>query len=125
MKRRINIQLNQGLIIFAILITLISCDINEKFNSQLWKEKGVDWWMTDTREKMVEHLLQSDTLVGLKRINVVHLLGEPEKSDKQVIEYLVREKYETDIDPEYISYLIIELDVDERVKNCEIKNRNE
>ena len=36
-----------------------------RFKSEVWKAKGVDWWMTDVREKMVGDLIRSEILIGL------------------------------------------------------------
>ena len=100
-------------LIFSIFF-LISCQIDEPFNSDKWKEKGVDWQLDDKRELMVNHLILSDTLIGLTQKEIVELLGEPELTENGKLKYLVREKYEWNIDPEYIKYLWIELDSNKR-----------
>lgn len=66
--------------------------------------------MTDFREDMVENLMYSDTLSGKDYLFVIELLGEPDYKDSTWIEYLIREKYESDIDPVYIKWLVIEFD---------------
>jgi hypothetical protein len=70
---------------------------------------------------MVDDLVQSDTLKGLTQEQVVELLGLPETQDDLEMKYLIREKYGTDIDPEYISNLHITLDNTGQVRNYEIK----
>ncbi len=77
--------------------------------------------MTDFREKMVDDLIQSDTLIGMNTEQVVELLGKPKSENKTELNYLIREKYGTDIDPEYISNLIIEFDKEGQVRNCRIE----
>ena len=38
--------------------------------------------MTDFREKMVDDLIQSDTLIGMNTEQVVELLGKPKSENK-------------------------------------------
>lgn len=106
---------------FLTAIIMLSCNSNEEFDSANWKNKAVDWQMTDFREKMVDDLLKSDTLIGMDKNQVIELLGKPESVSKGEIKYLLREKYGLDIDPEYISYLKIEFNEMGQVSNCNIK----
>ena len=106
-------------------LTVTSCDSEQNFNAAEWKQKELDWWMTDTREKMVDDLMESDTLIGLTQGEVIKLLGLPESQTETEMTYLIREKFESDIDPEYISDLQIIFDNMGQVKNCEVrKNAN-
>ncbi len=107
-------------LIFALYF-LVSCKTNKRFNSDKWKEKGVDWQLDDQRELMVNDLVSSDTLIGLTQKEVIELLGEPELSESRKLKYLIREKYEWNIDPEYIKYLWIELDSNNRATNSYIE----
>ena len=100
---------------------MMSCDSKQEFNSVEWKQKGLDWWITDTREKMIDDLTQSDTLIGLTQEQVIDLLGKPESQDDSAMKYLIREKYGTDIDPEYISNLHINLSNEGHVRSIEVK----
>lgn len=107
----------------ALLLLLISCESNKEFNSDIWKEKKIDWWMTDFREEMSNHLIHSDTLLQVNKKRVIELLGKPEKESYERWEYLIREKYKSDIDPVYISYLIVDFDSNDIVKSYWI-NKN-
>jgi outer membrane protein assembly factor BamE (lipoprotein component of BamABCDE complex) len=113
--------IGQILLIMLTVLMISSCDSKQKFNSEEWKKKGIDWRMTDVREKMVDDLIQSDTLQGMSKEQVIELLGHPESENEDELEYLIREKYGTDIDPEYISSLIIEFDDDGQVRNYKIE----
>ena len=62
------------------------------------------------QRKMVADLIESDTLIGLKKSEILQLIGKPEIEHGNNLKYLVHEKYEWNIDPEYIKYLWIELD---------------
>ncbi|MCR9249100.1 MAG: outer membrane protein assembly factor BamE [bacterium] len=117
MKKRIS----QLLIICLTVLAVSSCNSKQRFNSDEWKKKGLDWWMTDFREKMVGDLIESDTLIGMNREQVIELLGLPESENKTELEYLIIEKYGFDIDPEYISNLIVEFDDNGQVRNCKIE----
>ena len=103
--------------VLVVLTLLSSCyyENNKPFDSVEWNKEGVDWWITDVREKMVKDIIQSDTLIGLQKDEVIKLLGRPEKIDSNKLYIFVREKYSTNIDPDYIKYLIVELDKNENV----------
>lgn len=106
----------------TLLLFIMGCSTQEKFNAEIWQQKGLDWQMTDAREKMVEDLIQSDTLLGLTKTKVIELLGKSEKVEEQTLRYLIREKYVwNDIDPEYISYLKVKLDTNQVAVKCEIE----
>ena len=117
MKNRIS----QFLIIYLTVLAVSSCNSKQEFDSDEWKQTGLDWWITDFREKMVDDLIQNDTLIRMNQEQVIELLGLPESENKAKLEYLIREKYRSDIDPEYISNLIIEFDEKGQVRNCKIE----
>ena len=102
--------------IIVVIVAFFSCHSGQRFNADIWKEKGLDWWMSAKREKMVDDLIKSDTLIGMNKKQVIELLGKPEMTDKTNIKYLIREKYSSDIDPDYVSYLIVEFDNTGHVK---------
>ncbi|MBU3821590.1 hypothetical protein KO566_05925 [Flavobacteriaceae bacterium XHP0103] len=93
-----------------------------KFDSKTWNKGGIDWQITETRENMVTDLIGSDTLIGLKKSQVIKLIGKPEFEERNQIKILVRERYSSDIDPHYISYLIIDFDNDGRAIKCYLEN---
>ena len=97
---------------------MISCSYNRSFDSEEWKEKGVDWQLAENREEMVTDLISSDTLIGLNRTQIIELLGEPERSSEQEMKFLVIEKYEWNVDPEYIKYLIVEIAQNGKAVEC-------
>ncbi|GAB5526843.1 MAG: hypothetical protein Roseis2KO_47150 [Roseivirga sp.] len=117
--------MTKGKILFlslALIALMISaCDSDQPFDSDLWKQKGLDWWMTDVREKMVDDLVDSDTLISMSKTQVLALLGEPESEIETELEYLIREKYGRDVDPEYISTLKIKFNESGQVTSSEIE----
>ena len=105
----------------AIGISIIlGCSSKHEFEAKIWKEKGIDGWMTDVREKMVDDLIESDTLIGMNQLEVIALLGQPESASEMELKYLIREKYSNDIDPDYVSYLEVNLNEEGIVLNCKI-----
>lgn len=108
-------------ILFSCLILFLSCQNDIPFNSEKWNEKGIDWQLSDTREKMISDLISSDTLLGMNSDEIIKLLGEPEFEKEKSLEYLIREKYSWNIDPDYIKYLIIEMNEKDITKNIYIR----
>lgn len=113
----------RGLILSFLAFILTHCTVKHEypFDSKKWKDKGLDWWMTDFRESMMNDLVDSDTLSGLSKIKILDLLGEPESKGGNVYNYLIREKYESDIDPVYIKHLKIGFDSTGIVKTFRIE----
>lgn len=114
-------RLYQIIFLGLTIFLFSSCNMNNEFDSNKWKQKGVDWWTTDVREKMVDNLIESNILKGMNEEQVINLLGQPEYSKSNKFEYLIREKYGYDIDPEYISNLIIEFDINGKVSDYRIE----
>ena len=115
-------RLSSALLIFlAVTIGLLAC--NESFDEEKWKSKGVDWQLSDSREKMVQDLVNSDTLLGLNKAEVHQMLGTPEMqaSNDSTMQYLIREKYSLNIDPEYIKYFTIKFDRNGLVKSYHLE----
>ena len=106
------------LLTFILLLLTVSCDHNQSFDSKVWKKRGVDWQLLEDREEMVADLISSDTLIGLNRTQIIELLGEPERSSEQEMKFLVIEKYEWNVDPEYIKYLVVEIAQNGKAVKC-------
>ena len=110
---------------YALLVILtiisISCQKQIPFNAEKWNEKSVDWQLADDRERMVSDLIESDTLLGLNAAQVIQLLGEPELAKAFTYDFLIREKYSFNIDPDYIKYLVVEFNKNGKVKKYYIK----
>lgn len=96
---------------------VLSCESKQQFDSEKWKRTGVDWQISDIREKMIDDLLDSDTLREMTYEELFDLLGLPKSKKDNQVSYLIREKYRRNIDPEYISYLVIEFNNDKQVIN--------
>lgn len=105
----------------SIMVFFIGCKNEIKFDSAEWNKNGVDWQITEHREKMVSDLIKSDTLIGLDKISVIEVLGKPEIETEKKLKYLVREKYEWNIDTEYIKYLWVILDENGIATKCYVE----
>lgn len=105
---------------FISLLLMVSCSYNRSFDSEEWKERGIDWQLTENRKEMVTDLVSSDTLIGLNRTQIVELLGEPERSSEQEMRFLIIEKYGWNVDPEYVKYLIVEIAQNGKAVKCYI-----
>ena len=67
---------------------------------------------------MTSDLIDSKILLGLDSLQVIEVLGEPESIDENRSSYLVREKYDNNIDPEYIKHLYVQFDTSGKVDSC-------
>ena len=108
----------QIFLLFITLLLISSC--KNRFDPAKWKEGGVDWQITDTREKIVDDLIESDTLIGLDTNQVFSLLGKPEFNFDSTLKFLVREKYSLNVDPDYIKYLNVYIK-NGRVAKCSLE----
>jgi hypothetical protein len=102
-----------------LVLFVITLGCKSKFNSSEWNENGVDWQWTNVREKMVDDLVDSDTLIGMDTTQVYQLLGKPEFTTDSSRLFMVREKYTTNIDPDYVKYLNVIL-LNGKVRRCEV-----
>lgn len=111
----------RAILFFAVAWILTACSNEIPFDSELWNTKGIDWQLDDTRERMVNDLISSDTLLNLNSQEIYKLLGEPSFVEENKLLFLLREKYYMNIDPEYVSYLVIEMSEDQFVQNVYIQ----
>ena len=123
-KMKISVKKYHLILIVAILI--LSCQSNEKFDSNKWKSKSIaDFEITDIRERMLHDLVDSQILIGKSKSEIIYLLGQPEISNSNIMTYLVREKYGSNIDPIYIKYLEVNFDETGKANKQNILTKNE
>ncbi len=108
------------LFLIVLLKTIQSCKkenecITEiKFDKNLWAKNQVSDCYRD-REKMVNNLLDSHKIKGLKYSEIAKLLGETEiesTSHTKSITYIITTKNDSTIESKYYKNLIISLDKD-------------
>ncbi|MEM8583992.1 MAG: hypothetical protein AAGF87_06980 [Bacteroidota bacterium] len=59
---------------------------------------------------MVQNLLDSKLLIGQDYDKVQDLLGKERIGEDSTVRYLVIEKYQWNIDPEYVTFLVVQFD---------------
>lgn len=79
---------------------------NERFDKTRWTENDDPAFPPVARKYMINDLIASYKLKGLKYNDVVALLGNPNGTDSNEIFYNVDMKYDV-IDPVYVKSLII------------------
>lgn len=117
-------NLNLKLINIFVLLCLISCNSNAKFEKMGWNQKG-DLNSYPNREKMLNDLMENHKIKGLKYSELVNLLGEPEinkTSESLTAFYNIQTEYGSDIDPVYIKNLEISLSIDSVAQSCIVTN---
>jgi len=119
----LNIIIKQIFSIFLLISLGIGCSNDIPFDSGKWKQEGMEWQVIEIRQNMLQDLLRSDTLLRKNREEVIKILGTPRNTDSTSFEYLVIEKYERDIDPEYYQYLTIEFDSNGKSHKCSTTKR--
>ena len=81
---------------FIVYKTLI--EINKPFNTKEWSNNYDPVGPPRCRRQMLNDLTQHHTLVGLKRPQLIELLGPPDGSDSVSFSYQIMLKYEG-VDP--------------------------
>lgn len=94
-------------IVVAIYIAQEEPIINKVFNSIEWKVKGSEWVLTNKRKSMLNDLVKNRLKLGQKKKTVLNLLGAPSVEQNNTLQYIIKEKYDSNIDPEYIEILFI------------------
>ena len=102
-----------------LIFSVFALGCKHKFAATQWNKNGVDWQWTDVREQMIDDLIESDTLLGMDTVTVYKLLGETEMATDSSRLFMVREKYTTNIDPDYIKYLNVIID-NGKVRKCRV-----
>ena len=99
---------NKSLIIFlgVIILSFTACKNHSKFNRDDWNEG--DGLTFSYRDGMVDDLLQSYKLKGLKYQQVIHLLHRPQQSNKSEMIYEIDELRKPG-KPHYVKLLILSL----------------
>ena len=110
---------------FGIFILLAFACNQENFNSKIWKEaSSPNHLINDNRDKMLSDLLRKNIFQGKDRTQIINLLGEPEvfaDTSSDELYYTVRIEYGfIGIDPEYIKYLVITLNKQDKFETYRI-----
>lgn len=107
-------SLIRTLLLLIIISSSFSCQNDEKFDSNKWKQGGGENLLTEMRLNMVNDLISSGILEGKNESEINELLGSSEPvythTEQNSKFYPVMEKYEWNIDPEELIYLEVRFD---------------
>lgn len=95
-----NILSSKFKIVFILIIICFSCKNEIKFNKVDWLKSSDGFYLN--RDKMINDLTLNHKLIGLSKIELVELLGEPENYsnvEPNSIYYNIVTDYGFDIDP--------------------------
>lgn len=101
---------------FLGLLTVIivySCNKQVPFDREKWKNSGGELILTDKRFNMTDDLLKSNLLINKSKSEIDSLLGysqQSTESDNRIYDYLVKEVYSSDIDPDELIYIAVTFD---------------
>ena len=85
--------------LLLVIVGMSSCKRQEKFDKKKWSQIG-DVMTFPHRKYMVEDLIKSYPLKGMRYKEILLLLGPPQGTDSEFeIFYDVEVEYGTDIDP--------------------------
>lgn len=112
------------ILILSIICSSFSCEKNEKFESDKWKQGGGENLLTGMRVNMVDDLISSKILLGKNQTEIYELLGSPELvntySEPNTKFYPVMEKYKWNIDPDELIYLEIRFNKEGLAQNIKV-----
>lgn len=110
------------LLFLSLIIMLVSCKTNQKFDKEKWAEVG-DLMTFPNRKSMITDLVKKYRIKGEPYNQIIDLLGHPQSnmdSEHQVL-YDIDVDYGTDIDPVYTKVLILQFSKDSIVQSFEVK----
>lgn len=90
----------------VIVLYLLSCDKQIKFNKAKWSEKTDPVFPSYYRAKMLRDLVQNYKLTGLSCAQLRERLGNADYIDSNSVHYRISVDYGGDIDPVYTKDLV-------------------
>ena len=91
---------------FLLLLILISCTQQMKFDKEKWNEQIDPAFPSSYRHKMLNDLTQNYKLIGLSCSQLKERLGHADYKDNNSISYKIILDYGGDIDPVYTQDLV-------------------
>jgi hypothetical protein len=103
-------------------MTLTACSRQEKFTREKWDLEYDGQYLK--REYIVKDLMENHLHKKMSYEEIINLLGDKTErlnlADSNRIYYQIKEKWHWDIDPEWTTYLEIELDKDSCLKSVRV-----
>ena len=103
----------------VVTILLYSCE--KKFEKVGWSDFTDPGFPPADRQSMLNDLLLSHTLTGMRYSDIIALLGRPDHEDSTHLTYKIEVDYGFDIDPVYTRDLIMMMDNDSVVTSIEVR----
>ena len=114
----------KGILILSIICSSLSCEKNEKFESEKWKQGGGENLLTEMRWNMTNDLINSKILIGKNQTEIQELLGNPELvntySESDTKFYPIMEKYKWNVYPDELIYLEIRFNKESLAENIKV-----
>ena len=108
----------------SVLIFLCTgCDKQVSFDSEEWKSSGGESIMTNKRLNMSHDLLAKKLLLNKTYSEIDSLIGNPSRTNKKDINirnYIVKEVYRYNIDPEELIYIAVKFDQEGKSIDAEL-----
>ena len=105
-----------------LIMMCFSCKHEIKFNKSDWSKSSDGFYLN--RDKMITDLTSNHKLIGLSKIQLLELLGEPENysdAEPNSIYYNIVTDYGVNIDPVYIKNLRIKFNKLDQVESYKIE----
>ncbi len=114
--------INKGLVltILGLVLTLASCQRELKFDKSKWNEQTDPTFPSPYRVQMLKDLITNEELVGQTTNKLKHLLGEPDRVERDVLIYKIEVDYGSDIDPVYTKDLVFRYSKDSIVQSFKV-----
>jgi hypothetical protein len=99
------------LIVFGLFMMLVSCDENEKFESDKWKtENGSGAY--PHRAKMLDDIITNRKFVGMKYKALRNVLGNPSSIKQNEVRYNIESTYSNSSSRAYTKDLVLFINAD-------------
>lgn len=115
----INSRIINLIVAFIVILLAFSCD--KKFEKTGWNYSTDSGFPPPARERMLDDLLSSHKLTGMKYSTIIELLGTPDYQDSTHLMYEIEVDYGYDIDPVYTKNLLMMMDNDSIVNLIEVR----
>ncbi len=105
---------------FLLLLILVSCAQQMKFDKERWNEQIDPIFPSYYRPKMLKDLTQNYKLIGLSCSQLKGRLGQADNMDNNSISYKIIIDYGGDIDPVYTQDLVFTYSKDSLITSYKI-----
>jgi hypothetical protein len=113
--------MNRLYVLSLAILSLISCNNQLPFEKDKWKLPGDAEMPNEWRKRMIKDLMTNYELKGMKRAEIINLLGAPDFIDSSSLSYKVIVEYEyLGVDPIYSKILDISVSKDSTITSVKV-----